>query len=156
MLWLKRQSGSAIYVLGHLADAFCPKRLTVIHTHIIHSYTNDKVPTSTPGVVWGSVSCPKTLRQADQGNWTSNQRRWFQSIDLWVMGHTVTFTTDGTWTCNSSLRKESSALSIRPLGVHLAIRRSLCQFPACQSTLESAPCMASAISVWMYGWMWWV
>ena len=31
-----------------------------------------KVLTSTSGAVWGSVSCPKTLRHADQGNQTSN------------------------------------------------------------------------------------
>ena len=31
-----------------------------------------KVPTSTSGAIWGSASCPRTLRHADQGNWTSN------------------------------------------------------------------------------------
>ena len=33
-----------------------------------------KVPTSTSGAVWGSVSCPMTLWYADQGNRTSNQQ----------------------------------------------------------------------------------
>ena len=37
------------------------------------------MPTSTSEPVWGSVSCPKTLWHADQGNWTSDpliKRRW--------------------------------------------------------------------------------
>ena len=38
-----------------------------------------KVPTSTSGAVWGSISCPRTLRHADHGNWTSDlfiRRHW--------------------------------------------------------------------------------
>ena len=30
-----------------------------------------------PGAVWGSVSCPRTLRHTDQGNWTSDMRVFF-------------------------------------------------------------------------------
>ena len=38
---------------------FCLKRLTVIHTY-------------TDGGFWGSVSWPRTISHADQGNWTSD------------------------------------------------------------------------------------
>ena len=61
----------------------CPKWLTVIRT-FIHWWwwLPCKVPTSTSGGVWGSVSCPRTLRHADQGARTSYlriTRRWLYS-----------------------------------------------------------------------------
>ena len=42
-------------------------------------YTLMAVPTSTPGAVWGSVSCQRTLQHADRGKWTSDvqiTRHW--------------------------------------------------------------------------------
>ena len=33
-----------------------------------------EVPTSTSRAVWGSVSCPRTLLHADQGNWPSDNK----------------------------------------------------------------------------------
>ena len=59
---------------------FCPKWLTVIHT-FTHWW---RWPTSTPGAVWGSVSCQRTLWHAHQGNWTSSllmTRHWPRSYN---------------------------------------------------------------------------
>ena len=69
------QSPTALNLDLTFIRSFCPKPLTVIHSY---SHTL-MVLTSTPGAVWGSVSCSRTLRHADQGNWTSNllmTRRW--------------------------------------------------------------------------------
>ena len=71
---------------------FCPKRLTVFHTHV-HSYTD--VLTSTSGAVWDSVSCPRTLQHSGQGNWTSDlpitssyPYPWATAVpDSWFMRH---------------------------------------------------------------------
>ena len=41
-------------------------------------------PTSTSGAVWGSISCPRTLRHADQGNWTSDF--WIKRCWLYPWG----------------------------------------------------------------------
>ena len=54
------------------------------------------MPNSTSGAVWGSVSCPKTLRHADQGNQTSDlliTRHWLcpqhsvaENLTIWNLG----------------------------------------------------------------------
>ena len=54
---------------------FCPKQLTVIHTFIHRcQWLPRKEPTSTSRAVWGSVSCPRTLRHAARGSRDLNQR----------------------------------------------------------------------------------
>ena len=72
---------SYIHILGHPADAFVQSDLQ----YFTHTFTHwwwrlpCKVPTSTWGAVWGSVSCPRTLWHADQWNRTSDlliARRW--------------------------------------------------------------------------------
>ena len=50
---------------------FCPKWLKVIHIHWWQLQPS-KMPTSTSGAVWGSVSCPRALSHADLGNWTKD------------------------------------------------------------------------------------
>ena len=52
---------------------FGPKWRTVIHTyiHTLIVVAAMQLLTSTSGAGWGSVSCPRTLQHADQGNWTS-------------------------------------------------------------------------------------
>ena len=48
-------------------------RLKVIHAFVYWwRWLPCKLPTSTSGAVWGSASCPRTLRHADQGNRTSD------------------------------------------------------------------------------------
>ena len=64
---------SLTYTFRAFRRCFCPKRLKVIHTYIHWWWQLPcKVLTSTSGAVWSSVSCPKTLRHADQGNWTGD------------------------------------------------------------------------------------
>ena len=61
------------YELWAFSRSFCPKRLTVIHTFTHRwRWLPCKVPTSTSGAIWGSVSPLRTLWHADQGNQTSN------------------------------------------------------------------------------------
>ena len=64
--------------------------LTVIHIHW-RRWLPCKVPTSTSGAVWGSVSCPRTLRHADQGNQTSGfpiTRHWLYPCTTARITHT--------------------------------------------------------------------
>ena len=72
--------GVLTFTLRAFSRRFCPKRLTVIHTFINWWWWLPcKVPTSTSGAMWASVSCPRTLRHADQGNQTNDlliTRRW--------------------------------------------------------------------------------
>ena len=59
-----------------------PGQCNYLHLHLVQCDSNSyihsgwwlpcKVPTSTSGAVWGSVSCPKTLVYADKGIWTSD------------------------------------------------------------------------------------
>ena len=49
-----------IYILGHLADAFVQSDLQ----YFIQTFTDG----SGCHAVWGSVSCPRTVQHADQGN----------------------------------------------------------------------------------------
>ena len=70
-----------IHILGHSADAFVRSNLQKFRHTFIHRWPwlQRKVPTSTSGAVWGSVSCPRPLRHADQGNQTSSHlitTRW--------------------------------------------------------------------------------
>ena len=70
-----------IHILGHSADAFVRSNLQKFRHTFIHRWRwlQRKVPTSTSGAVWGSVSCPRPLRHADQGNQTSSHlitTRW--------------------------------------------------------------------------------
>ena len=67
-LQLHAQRWTYLHVRG-LADAFVQFEL-VLHT-VWWRWLPWKVPTSTSEAVWGSVSCPRTLWHADQGNQTS-------------------------------------------------------------------------------------
>ena len=74
-----------------------PKRLTVIHT-FIHwwRWLPCKVPTSTSGAVWGSVSCPRTRRYAARGS------RDFEPATFQLLEHPA-LTPQATATNNSSV-----------------------------------------------------
>ena len=70
----------ALLIAFTFSRCFCPKQLTVIHT-FMHwwQWLPCKVPTSTSGAVWGSVSSPRTLWHAHRGNRTSDlpiTRHW--------------------------------------------------------------------------------
>ena len=60
--------------LQHLADVFVQSDWQLFIHIFIHwwPWLPCKVQTSTSGTVWGSVSCPRTRRHADQGNQTSD------------------------------------------------------------------------------------
>ena len=74
---------------------FCPTyQMTVIHT-LLHWWwwLPCKMATRTSGVVWGLVSCPRTLWHADQGNGTSDlpiTRCWFYPWATAALSHTAT------------------------------------------------------------------
>ena len=68
LLWIVRMTHLH---LGNLADAFCLKRLTLINQYI-HTLMVVAAMQRPSGAVWDSVTCPRTLWHADQGNWTSN------------------------------------------------------------------------------------
>ena len=67
---------SCYYILGSLADLDKVTDRKFMHWW---RWLPCKVETSTSGAVWGSLTCPRRLRHADQGNQTSDlpiTRRW--------------------------------------------------------------------------------